>query len=308
VLNDDHSYRTYGREFSNKSEWRRANVDQLIQEISEGIKRQNPKVKFGISPFGVWRNKRDAAEGSNTFGGLTSYDHLYADARKWLKAGWLDYIVPQVYFSFGFAKVPYGNLVDWWADNHFGKHLYIGHAAYRVGAEDSDKNWNSRTEIPNQVRFLREKGALGSVFFSSRSLKKNAHGLTDSLRNEFYRYPALIPTMPWIDNVPPSLPRNLRASINEEDQLELEWDPSDPAADRELPRYYVLYRFDANERPSDSDASKIVGISYEGTKIIDRTAVAGERYQYFVTAVDRLHNESRPAGPLKIRLQATDGE
>jgi hypothetical protein len=177
-----------------------------------------------------------------------------------------------------------------------------------VGAEDSDKNWNSRTEIPNQVRFLREKGALGSVFFSSRSLKKNAHGLTDSLRNEFYRYPALIPTMPWIDNVPPSLPRNLRASINEEDQLELEWDPSDPAADRELPRYYVLYRFDANERPSDSDASKIVGISYEGTKIIDRTAVAGERYQYFVTAVDRLHNESRPAGPLKIRLQATDGE
>lgn len=306
VLNDEQTYRTYGRGYANKAEWRRANVDQLIQSVSEGIKKANPRVKFGISPFGVWRNKRDTPEGSQTVGGLTSYDHLYADARKWLKEGWLDYIVPQVYFSFGFSKVPYAKLVDWWVDNNFGKHLYIGHAAYRVGAEDSDKNWNSKVEIPNQLRFLRQKGALGSVFFSSRSLRKNVYGLVDSIRNDFYRYPAMVPTMPWIDNVPPASPKNLRASITEDDRLELEWDPSGLASDNELPKYYVLYRFGPDERPSNSNPSKIVGIAYQGTKIVDGGATHGERYQYFVTAVDRLHNESRPVGPLKLRLQAVD--
>lgn len=308
TLRDDGTFRTYGKGFSNKADWRRDNVDKLIKAVHDGIQQTNARVKFGVSPFGVWRNKRDTPEGSETFGGMTSYDHLYADARKWLREGWLDYIVPQVYFSFGFGRVPYANLVDWWTENAFGKHLYIGHAAYRVGAEDVDRNWNSKVELPNQLRFLREKGALGSAFFSSRSLKRNTYGITDSLRNEFYRLPALVPTMPWKDNIPPQPPLNLRAEINENDVLELEWDTPEAARDNEKPWYYVLYRFDADERPANHDPAKIKGIAYKGNKITDPDARPGGRYQYFLTAVDRLHNESRPAGPLKLRLQAADKE
>lgn len=308
VLNDEKTFAKYGKGYASKADWRRANVDQLIRAVHEGIGSVNPRVKFGISPFGVWRNKRDTPEGSETVGGLTSYDHLYADARKWLKEGWLDYIVPQVYFSFGFSKVPYANLVNWWMDNSFGKHLYIGHAAYRVGPDDSDKHWNSRVELPNQLRFLREKQIMGSAFFSSRSLRRNVYGITDSLRRDFYRHPALVPAMPWKDNIPPLSPKNLRAGINEIDQLEIEWDPSEPAQDKEIPSYYVLYRFGADEKPTNADPTKIVGVARRGHKMVDTGAENGQRYQYFVTAVDRLHNESRPAGPLKIRLQAVDRE
>ncbi len=308
VLNDDETFRKYGKGYAGKADWRRANVDQLIKAVHEAIQKTNPKVKFGISPFGVWRNRRDTPEGSETTGGLTSYDHLYADARKWLKEGWLDYIVPQVYFSFGFRRVPYGNLVDWWVDNSFGKHLYIGHAAYRVGTEDTDRNWDSKLELPNQLRFLREKGALGSSFFSSRSLKRNTYGLTDSLRSNFYQYPALVPAMPWKDDIPPLVPKNLSASVNEQDMLEIEWDTPDKARDQELPWYYVLYRFEADERPTNSDPTRIVGMAYGKNSIVDSSAKPGVRYQYFLTSVDRLHNESRPAGPLKLRLQSLEGE
>ena len=306
VLKDDATYRKYGNGFRNKAEWRRANVDALIKGVHEGIQSVNPRVKFGISPFGVWRNRRDTPEGSETTGGLTSYDDLYADARKWLKEGWIDYIIPQVYFSFGFKKVPYANLVNWWVNNTYGRHLYIGHAAYRVGAEDSDKNWHNGTELPSQLRFSREKGALGSVFFSSRSLRRNRFGITDSLRDNFYRYPALVPTMPWKDNVPPLSPTNLRAVVNDKDMLELEWDHSEEAADKEKPWYYVVYRFGPDEKPGNNDPSKIVGLIYNDNRMEDPGAKPGERYQYFVTAVDRLHNESRPAGPLRVRLKATE--
>lgn len=308
VLNDDATFRKYGRGYTNKSEWRRANVDDLIKGVYEGIQSVNPKVKFGISPFGVWRNKRDTPEGSNTFGGLTSYDDLYADARKWLKEGWIDYIVPQVYFSFGFKKVPYANLVDWWVDNTFGKHLYIGHAAYRVGPDDADKNWNSRSELPNQLRFSRAKGALGSAFFSSRSLRRNNFGISDSLRHSFYRYPALVPTMHWKDNLPPLAPANLRAILNEQDQLVIEWDAAETASDGDNPWYYVVYRFAPDEKPGNADPSKIIGLVYHDTKFADLNAQPGERYQYFVTSVDRLHNESRPVGPLRIRLKHAEEE
>jgi hypothetical protein len=117
-----------------------------------------------------------------------------------------------------------------------------------------------------------------------------------------------VPTMPWKDDVPPLSPQNLSAGINEQDMLEIEWDTPAKARDQELPWYYVLYRFGADEKPTNSDPTRIVGISYGGNKITDTSARPGVRYQYFLTSVDRLHNESRPAGPLKLRLQNLEGK
>ncbi|GAB2794953.1 glycoside hydrolase family 10 protein [Rhabdobacter roseus] len=299
VLQDDATYRQYGQGFANKNDWRRHNINLLIQQIHEALEALNPRLKFGISPFGVWRNHREDANGSETFGGLASYDHLYADTRKWLMEGWVDYIAPQVYFSSGFKKVPFRNLVDWWAENQFDRHLYIGQSAYRVGYQDTDKTWQNAAEIPNQVRYLRAQGADGSVFFSSRSLRGNSLGFVDSLRTHLYQYPALVPTMPWKDNVPPLAPQNLKATLAPEG-LELLWEQPEPAEDGDTARYYVVYRFDSEEKPSARDARRIIGLCHEGERFVDKTMEPGRKYLYYVTAVDRLHNEGRPAGPLRV--------
>jgi uncharacterized lipoprotein YddW (UPF0748 family) len=299
VLQDDATFKKYGSAFKNKNEWRRNNINILVKQIHDALYAVNPRLKFGISPFGVWRNQRQHPDGSETYGGLTSYDDLHADSRKWVQEGWVDYIAPQVYFSEGFSKVPFKNLVDWWAENCADRHLYVGHAAYRVGYKDIDKNWRNPMEIPNQIRYVRESNAEGSIFFSSRSMRGNSLGFVDSLRTDFYKYPALIPSMPWKDNVPPQAPLNLRATMAP-DGLELFWEKPTMASDGDLPRYYVIYRFTPDQHPSPNDPRNIVGIVYEKEEFVDRNLANDQRYIYYVTAVDRLHNESRPIGPLKV--------
>ncbi|TAG67753.1 MAG: glycoside hydrolase, partial [Runella slithyformis] len=157
TLKDEAAFKKYGARFKSKDDWRRNNVDLLIKQISDEITAQKSYVKFGISPFGVWRNKKDDPTGSDTQAGQTSYDNLYADTKKWSKAGWIDYMVPQVYFSTGFDKVPFKNLVNWWLDHTYGRHLYIGQGAYRVGGTERDKAWLSASEFPDQMRFLRQQ-------------------------------------------------------------------------------------------------------------------------------------------------------
>lgn len=302
TLQDDATFKKYGQGFSSKADWRRHNVNLLIKQIHDGLAAVKPRLKFGISPFGVWRNRRDDPSGSNTTGGLTSYDDLFADSRKWIQEGWVDYIVPQVYFSSGFAKVPFQNLVDWWVDNRFERHLYIGQAAYRVGYKDKDKTWQNTSELPNQVRYARASDADGSIFFSSRSLQANALGFVDSLRTDLFQYPALVPSMPWKDNIPPLNPRNLRATL-QKDAVDLFWDAPERAADGDSARYYVIYRFEQGEKPSAQDPRRIVGLCYEGARFLDRTAEPDKKYLYYVTAVDRLHNEGRPIGPLRLWIR-----
>jgi uncharacterized lipoprotein YddW (UPF0748 family) len=301
-LNDEETYRVYGRRFDSKEDWRRYNIDELIHDISAGIQKVKPHVKFGISPFGVWRNKAVDIEGSETGGGLASYDDLYADVRKWLKEGWIDYVVPQVYFSEKFKKVPYKNLVNWWMDNAYNKHLYIGQAAYRATNKDPDPHWHNPRELINQLHYNRANQLLGSVYFSSRSLKNNNFGITDSLRHRFYKYPALVPPMTWKDSIPPSNPRSLRASLHDT-ALHIMWNEPIEAADGETATYYVVYRFKPGEKTGSKDPRKIVGIVRDKElRFIDHDVQVGDRYAYYVTAVDRLHNESRPVGPLRIEV------
>ncbi len=302
VIRDDDAYQKYGSDFANKADWRRHNVDLLVKQIHDALHEVNPKLKFGISPFGVWRNRNTDPSGSQTQGGLASYDDLFADSRKWVKEGWVDYIAPQVYFSSGFKKVPFKNMVDWWAENSFGRHFYVGLAAYRVGYQDKDTNWANPTELPKQFRYLRDKESEGAIFFSSRSLKNNNLGFVDSLKHDFFKYPALVPTMPWKDNIPPLVPKSLKATLTTSG-IELFWEKPDLASDGDAAWYYVIYRFAPDQKPTAHDPRNIIGLCYEGQKFFDATVKVGEKYVYFVTAVDRLHNEGRPIGPLKIEIQ-----
>lgn len=202
---DNASYAKYGNGI-NKEDWRRSNVDSIIKQLSATIKSVNPRVKFGISPFGVWRNSSKDPRGSASKAGITNYDDLYADILFWANEGWIDYIVPQLYWEIGHKLVDYKMLLDWWADNTYGKHLYIGHGIYRT-TEVKAGPWKDKDQIPEQIRYLRANpNVLGSVYFSSKTFASNPNGWNDTLRNNYYRYPALVPPMKWIDSVPPLKP------------------------------------------------------------------------------------------------------
>ncbi|MFN8353875.1 MAG: family 10 glycosylhydrolase [Spirosomataceae bacterium] len=301
VLRDTDTFRNFPNGFTDIESWRRNNTDLLIKQIADAIKATKPYVKFGISPFGVWRNKKVDPSGSETSAGQTSYDNLYADTRKWVQEGWIDYIAPQVYFSQSFRLVPYKSLVSWWTQYSFNRHLYIGQGAYRVSGNDRDSGWHQPTELPSQVRYNRQYAQIqGSIFFSSKSITNNPRGIRDSLRTNLYRYPALIPTMPWKDNTPPLSPQSLAYEVNNNGTVSLYWQAPEKAADGDTAYYYVVYRFEKGEVVDLSKPDHIAGFARE-PMFVDRIALADKKYLYLVTAVDRLHNESMASKEVKVR-------
>lgn len=200
---DQQSYLLYGNGM-NKENWRRSNCDSIIKLLYETIRATNPRVKFGISPFGIWRNKSQDPMGSDTKGGQTNYDDLYADILLWLEKGWIDYVVPQLYWERGHKLADYTILLDWWNQHTYGKQLFIGHGFYRAGTNPA---WRNPNEIPKQIEALRNyKTTQGSVYFNSKVFEKNPLGWCDSLRNNYYYYPALVPPMQWIDDAIPDQP------------------------------------------------------------------------------------------------------
>lgn len=192
---DTASYRRYGA-YVYKDDWRRSNVDSIIVKLSRMIRQTRPLCKFGISPFGVWRNADKDPRGSNTKAAQTNYDDLYADILLWLKNGWIDYVAPQLYWEFGHRAAPYEVLLDWWSRNTYGRHCYIGLGIYRAG---SNNVWRDSTLLPRQLEALRKTPNIqGAIFFSSKSFVRNPNGWSDSLRLKYYAEPAEVPDMPWI--------------------------------------------------------------------------------------------------------------
>ncbi len=190
------AYQRSGSKLS-KDDWRRSNVDSIILRLSNVIKKEKPWCKFGISPFSVWRNKDKDAEGSDTKAGQTNYDDLYADVLLWLKKGWIDYVAPQLYLEIGNKNIAYEKILDWWSKHSYGKHIYVGHAIYR--GNEKSLAWKNRDELPNQIKLIRQyPNVQGSIYFSSNSFNTNPNGWNDSLRNNYYRYPATIPVMDWL--------------------------------------------------------------------------------------------------------------
>ncbi len=192
---DEVTYKKYSRGL-NKEDWRRSNCDTIIKQLSATIHSIKPGVQFGISPFGVWRNKSKDPIGSNTKAGVTNFDDLYADILSWLNKGWIDYVIPQLYWEHGHPLADYDELVNWWNQHNYKRNLYIGHGIYRAG---TTANWKSNKEIPYQIQALRNlKNTRGSAYFSSSSFKNNPNHWNDSLQNNYYSKPALQPTMPWL--------------------------------------------------------------------------------------------------------------
>jgi uncharacterized lipoprotein YddW (UPF0748 family) len=193
---DNVSYKKSGSKLS-KEDLRRSNVDSIIKALNIAIKIEKPYCKFGISPFGVWRNKETDPEGSNTKAGQTNYDDLYADILLWLEEGWIDYVAPQLYWEIGHKLADYEELINWWSQHSYGRHVYIGHGIYR--SNERNPAWKNPNELPNQLKLLRQTpNVKGSIYFSSTSFDRNPNGWNDSLQNNYYKKPALIPEMDWL--------------------------------------------------------------------------------------------------------------
>lgn len=189
------SFAKYGNGLS-KDDWRRSNVDSIIVSLSRIIKQVNPKCKFGISPFGVWRNIDQDPQGSQTKAGQTNYDDLYADILLWLKNGWIDYVAPQLYWEFEHKAAPFQPLLDWWSEHTYGRHCYIGLGMYRAGTNAA---WKDKTQLPRQIEALRNTpNVQGMIFFSSKTFESNPNGWSDTLRTKYFKEPAPIPEMEWM--------------------------------------------------------------------------------------------------------------
>ena len=187
-LPDENTFRQHPRGFDNIADWRRNNVNMAIRDIRTTIKECKPDVQFGISPFGVWRNAAVDSTGSATKAGITNYDDLYADIRLWIKNGWIDYVLPQLYWEIGKRVADYEILAHWWANEVHGTNcrLYIGMAPYRLEnlkANAKANAWNTGNEISRQMRLNRTIPEItGECFYSTRPLLKNPRHVCDSIR------------------------------------------------------------------------------------------------------------------------------
>lgn len=299
AFNDDANFLADPRGFTDRGDWRRDNVNMLVQQVSESIKAAKPWVKFGISPSGIYRNSTNPTLGSNT-SGLQHYVTLYADSRKWLQEGWIDYLAPQVYWYIGQPGADYGRLIPWWNNNSYGRHIYIGMAGYKVNDPAQGVNWANPSQIPNQVRMNRDAAhpnIYGQAIYNTSSLRSATKlGFRDSLRYDFYSKPALLPNMPWRDNVAPAAPTDLIAQRHGNDSVVITWaQPAGSGDEFDKVRQFAVYR-SLSPMMDPENTDNLLAITNTATgSYTDKALASDAPYYYFVTALDRFHNESAPS-------------
>ncbi|HZF65396.1 MAG TPA: family 10 glycosylhydrolase [Chitinophagaceae bacterium] len=282
---DTASFRLYANGRS-KDQWRRSNTDTIIQQLSVAIKEQKPWCKFGISPFGVWRNSSKDPRGSATRAGVSNYDDLYADILLWLQKKWIDYIAPQIYWEFSQPNAPYGVLLDWWSKNSYGRHCYIGLGIYKAG---TTKAWKDSTLIPRQIDSLRTKpNVQGAIFFSSASFNKNPLGWNDSLQKNQFKSPALIPRMEWIDSILPLAPV---VSVTSESRNGITLELKQAQGSRPT-KTFLLYKFEDGQpvKKNPGNLYKVIAAGSQETVILPYHEI--KRSTLAVSCIDLVNNES----------------
>lgn len=292
---DDATYAQYNPDNLSRGDWRRENVNKLLKQISDSIRAIKPHVKFGMSPFGIWKNGVPAG-----IFGLDAYSTIYCDAVTWLQRQYIDYLAPQLYWAFGGGQ-DYAKLQPWWADSAAanGRHLYTGNATYRIGSG------YAVTEIPNQINFNRANPKVqGSIQFRALSVTSNLGGIYDLLKSDTYLFSSIIPRMSWkSDAQPPNPPSQLSAGEVSPNNYQLSWISPSAAADGDTAVRYAVYRF-ATQTPTESDRQKgknLIGLTGV-TNIVPRAIVdtVGARFFYAVSALDRNNNESALSSVLSI--------
>ncbi len=272
---DDASFKKYGKGMK-RDDWRRQNVDQLIEDVHKCIHSLKPWVRFGISPFGIWRNKRTDPRGSETRG-LQNYDDLYADVLPWVQKGWIDYLLPQIYWNLDHKTASYTVLIDWWSKNVTERHLYIGQDVERTMKD---------AELQRKMHLVRNNDNVqGNCWWPGYSVTKNFGGIADSLQHDYQKDIALVPEYPWMTGEKPAKVSGLKISGKT-----LQWNT--PKADGKVTDVvrYVVYRFEAKtKRPDFDNAEAIVTVTYEHEYALTKPG------KYYVTALNHANIESQPS-------------
>ena len=267
--------------YTDIGDWRRHNVDLFVEQLYQTVHAVKPWVKLGISPFGIYRNQKSDPKGSRT-NGLQNYDQLYADILLWDKKGWMDYCVPQIYWEIGNKAADYDELIHWWDNNIRNTNLYIG--------EDVERTAKFNQMARKMALHSEMKRVQGTVLWYAKAAVDNVGNYGTQLRNNYWYYPALQPTTPWIDKKAPGKVRKLKV-IDVNDQRVLFWTAPKAKKWSDEAVKYVVYRFDKKERVDIDDPSKIVAFT-ENTHFELPDQPHKTQQVYVVTALDRLQNES----------------
>ncbi|MFA6597993.1 MAG: family 10 glycosylhydrolase [Ignavibacteriaceae bacterium] len=294
ISNQDQStFNLYNNGITDIGDWRRENTNSLIAEINDSLMSIKPYLKYGISPFGIWKSGVPAG-----MTGMDAYSVIFCDPMNWLKDQSVDYLAPQLYWPFGGGQ-DYATLNQWWSDSTsaYNKHLYVGQAAYKASSYGAQ-------EIPAEINFNRNNPKCqGSIFFRAGNFFENPKGMTDSLKYSSNRFPAIPPIMNWkeANPIPPNAPANLRYQINPvSGKYEFAWDAPSTAADGDTASRYAVYRFTTNPSTLD-DGNKLFGTTGELSLSTKYTKTISASGNYFVvTALDRLENESAMSNVLQI--------
>lgn len=321
---DRETFETYGipEGYSDDTEgiesWRRDNVTALVEGIKAEINSYNSDTKsavqFGISPFGIWEHKAYDDRGSNTpVGSSESYSKsIFADTYKWIKDETLDYVIPQIYWSFDQAAAPYGELTSWWDSvvDCTRVQLYIGHANYKhVGNGGWEAAWMNPQEVPNQLKFNQQyENVAGSALFSYNDIMpSNVASLpvdqqaknqakNDALaliRDQYFNTPALSPAKPWLASGAMAAPTE--GYFDKGSSNSFTWQDSSENA-----QYYVVYRGQGEAADIINNPANIVAKVWRpdgatSLSFTDETAATlRAQSNYVVTALDAAHNESAP--------------
>lgn len=289
TIPDDQLFRSNPRGFTNKGDWRRDNVNLFIRQLSDTIHQNKPWVKFGVSPFGIYRNKKNDPNGSNT-NGLQNYDDLYADVLLWVNKGWVDYNVPQLYWEIGHKSADYQELIGWWNRYASNRPLFIGEDVERTVKNADLRNPNAhqlaaKVQLRSQMRNVQ-----GAVLWYAKAAVDNIGNYGTSLRSTYWRYPALQPQMPFIDGKAPKKVRKPKVINTQEDGNVLFWrEPKGKGWKNQAVRY-VVYRFNNGEPINIDDPSHIVAIT---PNTFYRLPARSQHSTYVITALDQLSNESK---------------
>lgn len=295
---DMKEFRAYNNGIQDIGHWRRHNVNLFVKQLYETVHQAKPWVKVGISPFGIYRNKKNAGIGSDT-NGLQNYDQLYADILLWVNNGWLDYCVPQLYWEIGNKAADYETLIKWWNLHATNRPLYIGEDVERTVKYSDPKNPSQHQLAAKHRLHQQMRNVSGTILWYAKAVVDNPGNYGTMLRTNYWKNPVLQPSMTFIDKSAPKKPKSLKASWTSDGYV-LFWSAPKGKNWKNISTMYAVYRFAKGEKVNINDASKLVAVTnklfyklpYEDGK---------QKYTYVVTALNRLHNESKPAKK-KIKL------
>ena len=288
------TFARYGDGATSIEDWRRENIDLLVREMHERIRAEKPWVRFGISPFGIWRNASSDPQGSDT-SGSESYDMISADSLRWVREGWVDYINPQIYWELGHPAADYEALVTWWADQvaETDVGLYIGEAAYKA----VEGVFEEVSELGDHLDLTESLPAVdGNVFFSAKSLRTDTTGAVDDLLERHYAHPAIVPVLDQVPGEAPQAPRVLVARSTG-DGVQVRWLGHGATS-------YALWHLPTPEvREEDlADGRRLVATvrAGHGSQSLVHEGADGSGW-YAVTAYDRTWRRSRPSAAVAPR-------